>query len=148
MHAQFMQSFPGIGEFIGRRDQSNLLIFPGYTSDIVALAIKPGRFWLRISIGAAIYYVSHTLAKFLPDFAQPRQASLILDSIVEQCGDGHVFITAIFNNDGGNSQQVPNVRPLGALTNLTGVNAGCITQSENESFREDRYFPRFGQSMR
>ena len=137
VHAKFEQRFPSVGEFIGRRDEPNLLVFAGYACNIVALSIEPGSLWLRVGVGAAIDDVLNPFAEFLPYFAQARKSTLILHRIVKKGGDGHIFIASVLDDDGSNSQQVSDIGPFRTFANLPGMNAGRIAQRRDKPLGED-----------
>jgi hypothetical protein len=79
----------------------------------------------------------YPFAEFSANFAKPRQAALIFHRIMEQRRDGHFFVAAIFNYQGSDTQQVADIRPLGAFADLPPMQARRIAESLRELVRKN-----------
>jgi len=73
--------------------------------------------------------VSHALAEFLANFTRPWRATLVFDRIMQQCGDGHLFVAPVFDHRGRYAQKVPDIGTLGPLSDLPAVQFRGVSQS-------------------
>src|SRR5580693_2038525 len=87
-------------QFVGGGNQASVGIGSSQMRDVVFLALPPGRFGFEIGIGAA------------------------LDHVVQESGNGKVFIASGFEHQASYTQEMCNVGDGCALAVLTGVFAG------------------------
>jgi hypothetical protein len=82
--------------------------------------------------------VSHAFAEFFANFAEPRPPALVFHSIVKQRRNGHLFVAAVLDHQGSHTQQVANVRPFGAFTNLPAMQPRGIDEGLRKLVGENR----------
>ena len=110
--------------------------------DVSALSFAPFAFFTGnlVGIRAAIDDARDAVAEFFADFIEAREATPVFDGVVQQCSDGFVFTAAVLNDDGGNAEQVANVRLAFALAALVQMQLRGVTESFDETVREQRLF--------
>src|SRR5260370_13778936 len=110
--------------------------------DIGALSFAPIPFLAGdlVRIRAAIDDARHAVAEFFADFIEPREATLVLDGIMQQRSNDFVFTAAALNDDGRNSEQVSNVRLALPLATLVKMELGSVTKRFHKTIREHRLF--------
>jgi hypothetical protein len=62
---------------------------------------------------------------------------LIFHRVVKQCGDGHLFVAAILNDDGSDTQKMADVWAFGALAKLPSMQFCRVGQSLPKLSRKD-----------
>ena len=102
--------------------------------DVGLLALAPRRLRRRVAVGAAVDDGRHRGSEAAEDFGPRRRAALVFDRVVQQRGDGRVFVGAVLQHNGRRRQQVRDVRRTGQLASLLGVQRG----GEGEGFGESR----------
>src|SRR5229473_4548572 len=73
---------------------------------VVFLACPPGRLRIEIGVSASLNDVCSTFPESPPDFFQHRRSSAVFDDIVEQSGDGEVFVASRFQHQRRHAHQV------------------------------------------
>ena len=91
-------------------------------------SLPPRRFLAFHRVGATLDYYCDRLAEAATDFIERRLATLILDGVVQQCGDGFVLIAAMFHDDGRHGQQMGQIRLARRFPPLRGMQHGRISQ--------------------
>ena len=133
LDTQVVKGFARVGEFVRRGDQAYIAGFGCNALDVGTFALHPRRLGLSIRIGAALNNVSDALAKLPTNFAETRQATLVLDCVVQQGGDGHFFVAPVLDDYGGDTEEMADVGPVCALANLAGVQARGIVQGAEKA---------------
>ena len=75
------------------------------------------------------------VAKAIANISKSRLAALILDRIVEESGNGHIFGSAILENGGGDREEVRNIRCRFTLAHLAAVHTDGIQQRAIKAIR-------------
>ncbi len=122
------------------RNEAHFLIFTSNPRNVSSAYVPAMELWLRIRIGATVHDMRNAFPELLLDFTQARQTALIFNRVVKERGDGHLFVSAVFNHDRRHSQQMANVRSFRSLANLFGVQARRITQRRDKAFGKDGGF--------
>ena len=97
------QDGTGVVQFVGNGNQSDICVRVLQMLEIVFLALPPRWLGIEISIGAAVDHVSYALAEAAADFSKDRDAATIFDNVVQERGDGKIFITSCFEHEAGNA---------------------------------------------
>ena len=83
--------------------------------DVIFFALAPRRLEQTIAVGTAVDNRRDVVTKAVANLLARLRAALIFDRIVQQCGDGFIFRTAVFEDDAGDCQQMGDVRCLRAF---------------------------------
>ncbi len=131
------EDFAGVGEFVRGGDQVDIGRLVDQPGDVFALAFVPfallaGNF---VRVGTAVDDTRDVPAKFSADFVEAREAALVLDGVMQECGDDFVFAAAMLNDDGGDSEQMADIRLAFALAALVEVQVGGVAQRLDEPVR-------------
>jgi len=89
--------------------------------EVAFLTLSPWWLGIEIRIGAAVHHMSHALAKAAADLLKHGSAATVLDDVVQEGGDGKIFIASSFEHQTGDAQQMRNVGDGGALASLARV---------------------------
>ena len=85
-------------QFVGSRNQASVGIGGAEMPDVVFFALPPGRFGIEIGIGATVNHVSYALTKAPADFLKHGRAATVLNHVVQEGGDGKIFIASGFEH--------------------------------------------------
>ena len=107
---------------------------------ILYLAFAPRRLGISVRIGATVHDAGNACAKLAADLAQARQAALVFHRIVQQRGNHRVFVATVFDHNRGHAEQVADVRPLGALAFLFGVQTRGVADRSRKSWGKLAFF--------
>ena len=88
------------------------------------------------AVGAGQHDLRHCIAEAVGDGGFVGVAA-VFDGVVQQAGDGLVLVAAVFDHQGGNGQQVAEVRDAGALAHLAGVGHAGVVHGVGEAFGQD-----------
>lgn len=91
---------------------------------IIFFALPPGRLGIEIGVSASLDYMGDALPEAAANFLKHRRAATIFDNIVQECGDGQIFIASGFEHQAGHAQQMRDVRNSRGLASLSGMLAG------------------------
>jgi len=123
-----MKRLAHIRQFVRSGDQPHSSVFSSYSPDVPAFPLEPGRFRLLVSIGTAIDDVSHALPEFSANFTQPGSATLVFHRIVQQGGNGHLFVPAVLDHGGRHTQKMPDIWTLRPFADLPPVEFRGVSQ--------------------
>ena len=111
-------------QFVGGGNQASVGIGCAEMPDVVFFALPPGRFGIEIGIGAAVHDVSDAVAEAATNFLQHGGAATVFYDVVQERGDGKVFIASGFEHQARDTQEMCNVGYGRAFAVLAGVFAG------------------------
>jgi hypothetical protein len=101
----------------------------------------------RRSINDAIRARAHDIrdpvAKTITDVREARFPTLILDGIMQQCCNGHVFATTLFEDRRRDREEVGNVWDRCSLARLTAMNVSGVKQAAIEPISQHGYIRHF-----
>ena len=131
----------GVVEFVGSDDQEDGGVGLLKVAEMGFLAVFPRWLWRGFRIGAGVHHNDHTRAKeFEEAVAQQRGAAdflgAVLDGVVQKRGDGLVFVTTVFEDEGGDGEQVGDVGDVRAFAQLVAVQAVSLGQGDRKTFGE------------
>jgi hypothetical protein len=123
-------------ELVGSTYEANVVA--GFTQERekVELALFPGRLGDRVCVGAPLHYRGDTITEARANFFEHRMAATIFDDIVQQAGDGLVFVASSLEDQRGHRHQVRNVRHTRALAGLASVLFGGKIECFAETWAE------------
>src|SRR6266567_6324733 len=107
-------------------------------SNIFFFALAPWRLGIDVRIGAALDNVGHAISKPAADFLQHWRSAAVLNHIVQQRGNGTIFVAASLEHQGRDSHQVRNIGNSRCLPSLPRV----LFSGECECTQESRPKPR------
>ena len=81
--------------------------------------------WVSVGIGAAVDYVGDALAKAAADFFQHGSASAVFDDVVQERGDGEIFVAPGFEHKRGDAHQMGDVWDRRCFARLAGMHFCC-----------------------
>jgi hypothetical protein len=139
-HVIIRENFASVGQFVRGGDEPDIIGLMRNLLDVGAFSFAPVPFFAGdfIRIGAAIDDARDADAEFLADFVEAREATLILDGIMQQRRDDFVFTAAMLNDDGRNAEQVADVWLAFALAALVQVQLRRVTKRFDKTVCEDR----------
>src|SRR5258708_39242052 len=110
--------------------------------DVGALSFAPIPFFTGdfVRIRAAINDARDAIAEFFADFIEARQAALVLDGVMQKRRDNFIFSAAVVNDDGGNTEQVADIRLAFAFAALVEMQLRRVTKRLHETICEDRLY--------
>jgi hypothetical protein len=85
------------------------------------------------TVGAGFDNVGNFLAESVSDIIKPRQATVILDRIVQESGDRHILRTAVLEHCCSHCEQVGDIRDCCTLADLTAMHMNGIEQGAVEA---------------
>jgi hypothetical protein len=71
--------------------------------EIVFFALPPWRLGIEVGIGATFYNMSDAVAEAAANFLEHRRAAAVFDDIVQEGGDGKIFIASGFEHQTGHA---------------------------------------------
>ena len=91
--------------------------------DVDPLSVFPRRFRNGLGVRTAFDNPGHALAETTQNLVPRLRTPLVLDGIVQQCRDGFVLVSAVFDYDRRDGEQMRNIRNARALSSaaLGGV---------------------------
>jgi hypothetical protein len=108
-------------QLVGSGDEADVVIGAAEDIQVVELALLPRWLGNAVSVGTALHDTSNAVTETLADFGEHGLAATVFDDIVEECGDGLVFVTTGLEDEGSNGHQVRDVGDPGFLASLGGV---------------------------
>jgi len=99
-----------IVQFVSGRNQADICICGLQMLQVIFFALPPWRLGIEIGVSATFYYMSDALAEAAANFFKHRRATTILNNVMQESGDGQIFIASRFEHQTGNAQQMRNVR--------------------------------------
>ena len=110
-----------IVQFVGGGYQASVGVGSSQMLEVVFFAITPGWFGIEIGVSAPVNYLRDAFAKAASDFLQHGRPATILDNVVQEGGDGKIFIASGFEHKAGDTQEMRNVGDGRAFAVLAGV---------------------------
>jgi hypothetical protein len=123
----------GVVELVGGGDQAHRSWGRAQVLEVRLLARAPGGLRRDVGVRARCHDVGDDGAEAAADGSEGLRAALVLDRVVEEGGDGLVFVAAVLEDEGGDGQEVGDVRGGGALAQLPGVQLGGVDEGVFEA---------------
>src|SRR5271165_6037688 len=96
--------------------------------DIGFFACAPRWFGYGISVTAIIDDGYNRFSEALPNFLASNITALVLDSVVQKGGNCFIFVSASFEDNCGDCEQMRDVRYVATFAFLPGVETSCKNQ--------------------
>ena len=97
-------------------------------AEVSLFSLPPRRARNFHGIGAPGNNGRHRFAEFQADLLKARFSTSVFNRIVEKGTDGFRFVSSMFQDDGGDSEEVRDEWHLGFFSDLTGMNPVGIHQ--------------------
>jgi hypothetical protein len=121
MEAEVGDDGAGIVKFVRRGDEARVIVGVGEMGEVVEFALLPRRLGLGIGVGAAFDDAGDAITETLADLGEHRVTAAVFDDVVEESGNGLVFIAPGFEDERRHGHEMGNVRYAGFFAGLGGV---------------------------
>ena len=77
----------------------------------------------NIAVRATIHNVRHALPEPFAYLVEHRMSAMILNRIMQQRGDSHIFVAAVIHHQRTHAQKVRNIRHAGTFAHVVAMKA-------------------------
>lgn len=89
-----------------------------------------------LGFGTGIDELGDTIAELLVNLDAGGGPTLVFDRVMEEGGDGAVFVATVFKDEGGDAEEVADVGDGAAFAKLVGVEVGGVGEGLGEAIGE------------